>query len=82
MLCVCAQSLQLCPTLCDPMDCSLPGSSVRGISQGMGTHASILAWEIPWTEEPGRLQPMGLQGSDTAEDIWAFPDPGQSLQKA
>ena len=24
-------------------------------------HSSILAWEIPWTEEPGRLQSMGLQ---------------------
>ena len=30
---VCAQSLQSCPTLCDPMDCSPPSSSVRGISQ-------------------------------------------------
>ena len=29
------------------------------------THSSILAWEIPWTEEPGRLQSMGLQQSDT-----------------
>ena len=27
----------------------------------MATHSSILALEIPWTEEPGRLQPMGLQ---------------------
>ena len=27
----------------------------------MATHSSILAWEIPWTEEPGRLQYMGLQ---------------------
>ena len=27
----------------------------------MATHSSILAWEIPWTEEPGRLQPMELQ---------------------
>ena len=30
---VCAKSLQLCPTLCNPMDCSLPGSSVHGILQ-------------------------------------------------
>ena len=30
---MCAKSLQLCPTLCDPMDCSLPGSSVHGILQ-------------------------------------------------
>ena len=27
----------------------------------MATHSSILAWEIPWTEEPGGLQSMGLQ---------------------
>ena len=31
--CVHAESLQSCPTLCDPMDCSLPGSSVHGILQ-------------------------------------------------
>ena len=31
--CVCAKSLQSCPTLCEPVDCSLPGSSVHGISQ-------------------------------------------------
>jgi len=28
----------------------------------MATHSSPLAWKIPWTEEPGRLQSMGLQG--------------------
>ena len=28
----------------------------------LATHSSILAWRIPWTEEPGRLQSMGLQG--------------------
>ena len=28
------------------------------------TCSSILAWRIPWTEEPGRLQPMGSQESD------------------
>ena len=27
----------------------------------MATHASILAWKIPWTEECGKLQPIGLQ---------------------
>ena len=32
-VCVCAQSLQLCLTLCNPMDCSPPGSSVHGILQ-------------------------------------------------
>ena len=27
----------------------------------MAAHSSVLAWRIPWTEEPGGLQPMGLQ---------------------
>ena len=31
------------------------------LEKGMETHSSILAWGIPWTEEPGRLQGMGLQ---------------------
>ena len=34
------------------------------LEQEMATHSSILAWRIPWTEEPGRLQAMGLQGLD------------------
>jgi len=33
----------------------------------MATHSSILAWRIPWTEEPGGLQSLGLQESDTTE---------------
>ena len=31
------------------------------LEKGMATHSSLLAWEIPWTEEPGGLQSMGLQ---------------------
>ena len=31
------------------------------VEKGMVTHSSILAWRIPWTEEPGGLQPMGSQ---------------------
>ena len=31
------------------------------LEKGMATHSSILAWRIPWTEEAGRPQPMGLQ---------------------
>ena len=85
---------QSCPTLSDPMDCSLLGSSVHGICQArvlewgaiassipcligyifffmkyswflekaMAPHSSTLAWQIPWTEEPGRLQSMGSLG--------------------
>ena len=31
------------------------------LEKEMATYSSILAWKIPWTEEPGRLQSMGLQ---------------------
>ena len=90
---------QSCLTLRDPMDCSLPGSSVHGIFQArvlewgavafsmtnldsmvksrdvtlptkvrlvkameeaMATHTNTLAWKIPWMEEPGWLQSIGL----------------------
>ena len=41
------------------------GSSSLGqedpLEEEMATHSSILAWRIPWTEEPGRLQSMGSQ---------------------
>ena len=37
---------------------SIPGQE-DPLEKGMATHPSILAWRIPWTEEPGRLQSMG-----------------------
>ena len=42
------------------------------LKKGMAIHSSILAWEIPWTEEPGGLQSMGLQwvGHDWATDAY------------
>ena len=108
---------QSCPTLSDPMDCTLPGSSIHGIFQArvlewgaiaftfyqgttaliflssqvalvvknllaicethvqslgqegplekeMTTHSSVLAWRIPWTEQPGGLQSMGHKEQD------------------
>ena len=36
-------------------------SFYRPLEKGMATHSSIFAWRIPWTEEPGGLQSMGLQ---------------------
>ena len=39
---------------------SIPGLE-RSPGEGNGNHFSILAWRIPWTEEPGRLQSIGLQ---------------------
>ena len=35
------------------------------LEKGMATHSSILAWRIPWTEEPGGLQSMGFPGKRT-----------------
>ena len=35
----------------------------------MATHSSTLAWKIPWTEEPGRLQSLGSLESDTTERL-------------
>ena len=49
--CVCAKLLQSCPTLCDPMDCSPPGSSVRGIVQ-----VRILEW-VAMPSSRGFFQP-------------------------
>ena len=52
---------------------ALQKTQVRSLGQEnplkkeMTTHSSILAWEIPWTEEPGGLQSMELQESDTTQ---------------
>ena len=39
---------------------SIPGLG-RPLEKEMATHSSTLAWKIPWTEEPGRLQSLGSQ---------------------
>ena len=42
--------------------------TVPSLEQGMATHCSVLAWKIPWTEEPGGLySPWGHKESDTTE---------------
>ena len=38
------------------------------LEEGMATHSSILAWRIPWTEEPGGLQSMGSQSRTRLSD--------------
>ena len=42
---------------------SIPGSE-DPLEKEMATHCNILAWEIPWTEEPGRVESVGTQLSD------------------
>ena len=44
------------------------GRSPRG-QHGTATHSSVLAWRIPWTEEPGGLQSMGHKESDMSEQL-------------
>ena len=39
------------------------------LEEGMAAHSSTLAWRIPWTEEPGTLQSMGHNESDTIERL-------------
>ena len=46
---------------------SIPGLG-RSPGEGMATHFSIVAWRIPWTEEPGGLQSMGLQSQTRLSD--------------
>ena len=59
-MCVCsAKSLQLCPTLCNPTDCSPPGSSVHGILK-----ARTLEWlPHPSSGDPVSLMTPALAGS-------------------
>ena len=38
------------------------------LEEGIATHSSILAWRIPWTEEPGGLQSMGSQSQTGLSD--------------
>ena len=42
------------------------------LEEGMATHSNILAWRIPWTEEPGQLQFLDLQSLDTTEQLSLF----------
>ena len=54
-----AQRFKLLPPVCETQVWSL--SREDPLEKEMVTHSSILAWKIPWTEKPGRLQSMGLQ---------------------
>ena len=54
--------------------------------EGMATHSSILTWRIPWAEEPGGLQSMGLQGVGHSGlliylEVFALATPGNLLER-
>ena len=42
------------------------------LEKGMATPSSILAWSIPWTEDPGGLQSMGRKESNRTEPLFTF----------
>jgi len=54
-----AQILKNAPAMQETQVRSLDGEDP--LEEEMATHSSILAWRIPWTEKPGRLQSMGSQ---------------------
>ena len=70
--CVCVESHSLCPTLCDPKDCSLPGSSVHWDSLGKNTGVSCHA-----------LPNTGIESRSPAPQMDSLPDelPGKPICK-
>ena len=56
---ICA--ITLCLSLIIIIFVDLVAHMVPALEEGMATHSSILAWRIPGTEEPGKLQSIGLQ---------------------
>ena len=62
-----AQTLKNPPAMWDTRVQSL--GQEDPLEKGLTTHSSILAWEIPWMEEPGGLQSMGPQEEDTTEQL-------------
>ena len=55
-----AQMVKNLPAVQETWVCSL--GQEDPLEKGMATHSSVLAWKIPWTEEPDGLQSMGSQG--------------------
>ena len=55
------------------------------LEEGMATHSNILAWRIPWTEQPGRLQSIGSQTAGhhrvTDSDVFVSSPPSPLIYK-
>ena len=66
-----AKSLQTCPTLCDPMDCSLPGFSIHGIFQARVLEWVVIAFSTKGTfhAKMGSRQDRNCMDLKEAEDI-------------
>ena len=62
-----AQLVKTLPAMRETRVGSLGGEDP--LEKETATHSSILAWKIPWTEEPGRLSPWGRKESDMTEQL-------------
>ena len=70
----------LCYTV-GPCSLSILNIAVYTMEKAMAPHSSTLAWKIPWTEEPGRLQTMGSPKSRTGLSDFTFTFPFHALEK-
>ena len=71
--CICGAVVKNLPVMQDTLVQSL--SQEDPLEKEMVTHSSILAWEIPWAEEPGGLQSMGFQSWTRLSDFhFHFPE--------
>ena len=58
----CGSSVKTLPAILETQETQVQSLGQEDpLEEGMATHSTILAWEIPWTEELGELQSMGLQ---------------------
>ena len=63
-----AQWVKNPPAMQETQDMRFQSMSLEDpLEEEMAGHSSILTWKIPWTDEPGRLQPLGMQELNTAE---------------
>ena len=61
-----AQCQRICLTMQETQEMQVQSLGQEDpLEEEMAIHSSILAWELPWTEEPGRLESMGLKKSGT-----------------
>ena len=57
------------PTVQEAQELWVPSLGQKDpLEEGMATYSNILAWRIPWTQEPGGLQSMGLQSQTQLSD--------------
>ena len=75
-----AKSLQSCPTLCDPMDYSLPGFSVHGILQARTLEWVAISFSTDCTSLPGNSQPCKKSNYPAAATLWRSSSPMERPQ--